>query len=93
MVFIGCDVVSFVLIWKFFPKATDLSLEEMGALFIDNVVTHVTADVQGLVGFDAMTEFNRDGFATGLDHAGGYGVERVVTHRATEVHSSNQADL
>ena len=79
--------------WKFLPGTTGLSREETGALFDDNVVTHMTADGHGLVDVDAMAEFKGAGFATGVEHADGYGDEKVGTHRATELNSSNQSDL
>lgn len=53
----------------------------------------MTADGHGLVDVDAMAEFKGAGFATGVEHADGYGDEKVGTHRATELNSSNQSDL
>lgn len=65
MLFIGCDIVSFSLIWTFLSKTTGLSLEKRRSLFDDNMVTHMTVVGHGLVKVDAMAEFKGESFATG----------------------------
>jgi hypothetical protein len=49
LVFIGCNVVSTVLIYFYVPETTRLSLEEIGELFGDEVVVHLTTDGHGIV--------------------------------------------
>jgi hypothetical protein len=60
IVFICCDVVSFALLYKYLPETTGLSLEEMGELFGDKVVTHLTADGTGLLEVDIKTKLEID---------------------------------
>jgi len=61
LVFICCDVVCFVLLYLYLPETTGLSLEEMGTLFGDEVVTHFAHDGSGLVEVDAIAEFEEKG--------------------------------
>jgi len=49
IVFIACNVVSTVLIYFFVPETSRLSLEEIGELFGDEVVVHLSADGHGIV--------------------------------------------
>ena len=49
LVFIACNVVSFVLIYLFVPETSRLSLEEIGELFGDEVVVHLNADGHGII--------------------------------------------
>lgn len=49
MVWFACDIVSFVVIYFFIPETSNLSLEEIGALFGDTVVVHLTEDGHGIV--------------------------------------------
>ncbi|KAK4694364.1 hypothetical protein P7C71_g3210, partial [Lecanoromycetidae sp. Uapishka_2] len=74
LVFVGCNIVSCTLLWKYMPETNGLTLEEMGALFGDTVVTHMTSDGHGLVEVDAMKEFKEEGIAVG-EREVGYGVE------------------
>lgn len=62
------------------PETKGLTLEEMGILSGDTVVTHMTADGHGLVEVDPMTEFKQEGLATEVEHSGGldYEDEKVV---------------
>lgn len=48
MVWFTCNIVSTVVIYFFLPETANLPLEEIGALFGDEVVIHMTADGQGL---------------------------------------------
>ena len=57
LVWVACDVVTFALLFKYLPETTGRSLEEIGALFGDPVVTHLTTDGHGLVEVDTMAEF------------------------------------
>lgn len=66
------------------PETNGLTLEEMGALFGDTVVTHMTSDGQGLVEVDAMREFKEEGLGTTeMEHGYGNGDEKVGTHQVT----------
>ncbi|KAK4693657.1 hypothetical protein P7C71_g3784, partial [Lecanoromycetidae sp. Uapishka_2] len=91
LVFVGCDVVSAILLWKFMPETTGLSLEEMGALFGDTVVTHMTADGHGLVEVDAMAEFKNEGHALEIDHARNYDDSKVGAHQTTTMTESDRS--
>jgi hypothetical protein len=42
-------MVSTVIVYFFIPETTNMSLEEIGALFGDPVMVHLTADGQGIV--------------------------------------------
>ncbi|EXJ82873.1 hypothetical protein A1O3_06689 [Capronia epimyces CBS 606.96] len=57
LVFVACDVVSFITLYIWMPETTGLTLEEMGKLFGDEVVTHFSQDGRGLVEVDAMAAF------------------------------------
>ncbi|OAA55853.1 General substrate transporter [Niveomyces insectorum RCEF 264] len=49
LVYMACNVVSIVIIYFFVPETKNLSLEEIGDLFGDEVVVHLTADGHHLV--------------------------------------------
>lgn len=74
------------------PETTGLSLEEMGALFGDTVVTHMTADGHGLVEVDAMAEFKNEGRAMEIDHARGGYDDKVGAHHTTTLTGSDRSD-
>lgn len=57
LVFVACDVVSFIPLYIYLPETTGLSFEEMGVLFGDTVVTHLNANGTGLVELDTKAEF------------------------------------
>jgi hypothetical protein len=56
LVYIFCNVVSTILIYFFIPETARLSLEEVGELFGDRVVVHLTNDGHGLVEGDKIAE-------------------------------------
>lgn len=60
IVFICCDVVSFTLLYLYLPETTGLSLEEMGELFGDKVITHLNADGTGLLEVDIRGKMGID---------------------------------
>lgn len=43
-VWIACDVVSFLIVYFYVPETSGKTLEEMGDLFGDEVVVHITAN-------------------------------------------------
>ncbi len=92
LVFIGCDIISLLLLWKYMTEATGLSLQEMGALFGDTVVTHMTADGPGLVEVDSMAEFKGEGRAVEIDHARGYNESKVGAHHTKTMTGSDRPD-
>jgi hypothetical protein len=49
LVFIACNVVSTIIIYFFVPETSNLSLEEIGELFGDEVIVHLTQDGHGIV--------------------------------------------
>lgn len=49
LVFIGCNVVSVIIIYLYVPETGGLSLEEMGDLFGDEVIVHMTKDGHHIV--------------------------------------------
>lgn len=56
MVWFAATCVSSVVTYFFIPETTNKSLEEMGALFGDRVVVHITADGQGIVEIEDLSE-------------------------------------
>lgn len=64
------------------PETNGLTLEEMGALFGDTVVTHMTSDGHGLVEVDAMKEFKEEGLVVG-EREFAYGDEKVGGRQIT----------
>lgn len=57
LVWIACDVITFTLIYLYLPETTGLTLEEMGALFGDTVMTQFTANGSGLVELNNLDEY------------------------------------
>jgi hypothetical protein len=49
LVFVACNVVTTIVIYFFVPETSHLSLEEIGGLFGDEVVVHLTTDGHGIV--------------------------------------------
>jgi hypothetical protein len=49
LIFMSFCVVCEVVVWVFVPETRGLPVEEMGALFGDEVVLHMTSDGRGLV--------------------------------------------
>jgi sugar phosphate permease len=49
LVFVACNVISIIIIYFYVPETSGLSLEEMGELFGDEVVVHLTSDGHGIV--------------------------------------------
>lgn len=74
------------------PEAAGLSLEEMGVLFGDTVVTHMTTDDQGHVGVEAVAEFKGEERAVEIDHARGYKDSKVGAHHTTTMTGSDRPD-
>lgn len=86
LLFICLDVVCFILLYIYLPDTTGLSLEEMGALFGDEVVTHFAADGSGLVEVDALAEFENKGSVDHVEKVHGLGDEKdshVSTHQTS----------
>ncbi|KAF7563849.1 hypothetical protein G7046_g248 [Stylonectria norvegica] len=49
MVWVGCNVVSTIIIYFFLPESANKTMEEMGDLFGDQVMTHMANDGQAVV--------------------------------------------
>lgn len=56
LVYIVCNIISTVIIYFYVPETSNLSLEEIGELFGDTVVVHLTRDGHGLVEGDKATQ-------------------------------------
>ncbi|OAL22035.1 hypothetical protein AYO20_11271 [Fonsecaea nubica] len=69
LVFISCDVVCFAMLYKWLPETGNLTLEEIGKLFGDEVVTHFAQDGNGLVEVDAMADFDEKSITTQIEEA------------------------
>jgi hypothetical protein len=54
MVFLGCNIVSTTVIYFFLPESAGKSMEEMGDLFGDEVIVHLTGDGTGLIEMDKL---------------------------------------
>jgi hypothetical protein len=53
-VWMACSIISTALVYYFIPETTRMPLEEIGALFGDDVVVHLTADGHGIVEKELM---------------------------------------
>jgi len=53
-VWFACSVVSTFVVYFFIPETTRIPIEEIGALFGDDVIIHLTADGQGIVEKDKL---------------------------------------
>ena len=51
-VWIACNIVSTVIVYFFVPETKNRTLEEMGELFGDEVMTHLATDDQGLIALE-----------------------------------------
>jgi hypothetical protein len=49
LVFVICNVFTTIIIYFFVPETSKLSLEEIGEIFGDEVVVHLTNDGHGIV--------------------------------------------
>jgi hypothetical protein len=49
LVFVVCNVFTTIVIYFYVPETSKLSLEEIGGLFGDEVVVHLTNDGHGIV--------------------------------------------
>jgi hypothetical protein len=49
LVWMGCCIVSTVIVYFFIPETTKLPMEEIGALFGDEVIVHLTSNGQGIL--------------------------------------------
>lgn len=56
MVFFTVTCVSSVIVYLYVPETTNMTLEDIGALFGDEVVVHITADGHGIVEIENMDE-------------------------------------
>lgn len=71
LVFVSCDAVCFALLYKYLPETKGLTLEEMGDLFGDEVVTHLTDNGKGIVEVDAMAELEEKVAASEIEDVPG----------------------
>jgi MFS family permease len=56
MIWFACNVVSTVVIYFVIPETKQMTLEEIGELFGDNVVLHMTADGNSIVEKDKIQD-------------------------------------
>ena len=61
MVWFAATICSTAITYFFIPETTKLSLEEIGGLFGDEVVTHMTADGHGLKEVDNLDDIKTPG--------------------------------
>ena len=54
LVYLACNIVSIVIIYFYIPETSRLSLEEIGELFGDTVVVHLTTDGHGIIEEDKI---------------------------------------
>lgn len=54
MICFACNIVSTVFVYFYIPETRLLPLEEIGALFGDEVVVHLNANLTGLVEEDIL---------------------------------------
>jgi hypothetical protein len=56
VLYCGLCIISAVIVYIYIPETKGLPIEEIGALFGDEVVVHLTADRHGVVGADQVEE-------------------------------------
>ena len=56
MVWFSCNIVSTVIVYFFIPETRYIPLEEIGALFGDEVAVHLTADGHAIVEQDRIQD-------------------------------------
>ncbi len=54
LIWMALCIISTVIVYFFLPETSGLPVEEIGALFGDEVVVHLTADGHGLVEQEKM---------------------------------------
>jgi len=72
MVWFSCNIVSTIIIYFYIPETTGIALEEVGELFGDKVLVHMTADQLGIV-----DENEGDGVLEKEKHLAGENKEHV----------------
>jgi hypothetical protein len=66
MVWFSCNIVSTIVIYFFVQETSNLTLEEIGELFGDKVVVHLTKDGTGIVEeTGGVQEYNEDDKSAG----------------------------
>jgi len=81
MVWFAVSIISSILIYFFIPETKGLALEEIGELFGDKVVLHMTADGRGIV------EAKGDGFI--VDDDTNPGDEKTESNKGSHVETAN----
>lgn len=66
LVFIACNIGMIVFIYFYVPETTNLSLEEMGDLFGDDVIVHQTADGHAIIEDDKLAHASVAGSNEGI---------------------------
>lgn len=68
LVWLGCDIVSTVVVYFYLPETANKSMEEMGDLFGDEVVLHIAQDgahfEEGDVNAEELHKGNDEGIAS-----------------------------
>lgn len=49
LVYFGCAIIAAIIAWFFVVETKGVPMEELGALFGDEVVVHLTSDGHGIV--------------------------------------------
>jgi hypothetical protein len=71
LVFVCCNVVTTIIIYFYIPETSGKSLEEIGELFGDEVVVHLTQDGHGIIEGDKVAHASvaLEGEKTSVVHA------------------------
>ncbi len=66
--YMGLCVVSTVVVYFYIPETKQIPMEELGALFGDEVVVHLTADGHGILEEEKMVKVDEAGDARDVRH-------------------------